>query len=71
MNTTTNNTEGNNTGIEQVANIFASLQNEAYNNGYNKAQEEASAKIDDLTAQVEELKNKPTGTGTTINITID
>ena len=66
MNTTTNNN-----GIEQVANIFASLQNEAYNNGYNKAQEEASAKIDDLTAQVEELKNKPTGTGTTINITID
>ena len=66
MNTTTNNN-----GIEQVANIFASLQNEAYNNGYNKAQEEASVKIDELTAQVEELKNKPTGTGTTINITID
>ena len=66
MNTTTNNN-----GIEQVANIFASLQNEAYNNGYNKAQEEASAKIDELTAQVEELKNKPTTSGTVINITID
>ena len=66
MNTTTNNN-----GIEQVANIFASLQNEAYNNGYNKAQEEASAKIDDLTAQVEELKNRPTTSGTVINITID
>ena len=67
----TMNTQGNNTGIEQVANIFASLQSEAYNNGYNKAQEEASAKIDNLTAQVEELKNKPTGTGTVINIKIE
>ena len=67
----TMNTQVNNNGIEQVANIFASLQNEAYNNGYNKAQEEASAKIDELTAQVEELKNKPTGTGTVINIKIE
>lgn len=67
----TMNTQVNNTGIEQVANIFASLQNEAYNKGYAQAQEEASAKIDDLTAEVEELKNKPTGTGTTINVTIN
>lgn len=67
----TMNTQGNNNGIEQVANIFASLQSEAYNNGYNKAQEEASAKIDNLTAQVEELKNQPKGTGNVINITID
>lgn len=58
-------------GIEQVANIFASLQSEAYNKGYNKAQEEATAKIDNLTAQVEELKAQPKGTGTVINITID
>lgn len=57
--------------VAAVANIFASLQSEAYNKGYNKAQEEASAKIDDLTAQVEELKNQPQGTGTVINITID
>lgn len=73
MNTTTNNNNmsTNNNGIEQVANIFASLQNEAYNNGYKVAQEEAAAKIDDLTTQVEELKNKPTGTGNVINITID
>ena len=70
MNTTTNNTQGNNTGIEQVANIFASLQNEAYNNGYKAATEEAAAKIDDLTAQVEELKNRPATSGTVINITI-
>lgn len=69
MNTTTNNAQGN--GIEQVANIFASLQNEAYNKGYAQAQEEASAKIDNLTAQVEELKNQPKGTGNVINITID
>ena len=67
----TMNTQGNNTGIEQVANIFASLQSEAYNKGYNKAQEEAAAKIDNLTTQVEELKNRPTTSGTTINITID
>ena len=67
----TMNTQVNNNGIEQVANIFASLQNEAYNNGYKVAQEEAAAKIDDLTAQVEELKNRPTTSGTVINITID
>ena len=72
MNTTTNNNaQGNNNGIEQVANIFASLQNEAYNNGYKVAQDEAAAKIDNLTAQVEELKNRPTTSGTVINITID
>lgn len=57
--------------VAAVANIFASLQSEAYNKGYNKAQEEASAKIDNLTAQVEELKAQPKGTGTVINITID
>ena len=73
-NNTTNNSTMNNSnsnGIEQVANIFASLQNEAYNNGYKVATEEAAAKIDNLTAQVEELKNRPTTSGTTINITID
>ena len=69
MNTTTNSAQGN--GIEQVANIFASLQNEAYNNGYKVATEEAAAKIDDLTAQVEELKNRPTTAGTVINIKIE
>lgn len=67
---TNNNAQGNNNGIEQVANIFASLQNEAYNNGYKVATEEYAAKIDNLTAQVEELKNKPTTSGTVINITI-
>lgn len=68
MNTTATN---NSNGIEQVANIFASLQSEAYNKGYQQAQEEASAKIDTLKKEVEELKNQPTGTGTTINLTID
>ena len=67
----TMNTQGNNTGIEQVANILATFEQNGYNKGYNAAQEEYAAKIDNLTAQVEELKNKPTGTGTTINITID
>ena len=67
----TMNTQGNNTGIEQVANIFASLQNEAYNNGYKVATEEAAAQVAELTAQVEELKNKPATSGTVINITID
>ena len=68
MDTTTNNNDNN--GIAQVANIFASLQNEAYNKGYNVATDEASAKIDNLTAQVEELKNRPAN-GTVINLTID
>ena len=68
---TNNNAQGNNNGIEQVANIFASLQNEAYNNGYKAATDEAAAKIDDLTAQVEELKNRPTTSGTVINITVN
>lgn len=66
----TMNTQGNNTGIEQVANILATFEQNGYNKGYKVATEEAAAKIDNLTAQVEELKNKPTGTGTTINITI-
>ena len=70
-NNTMNNSNTNSNGIEQVANIFANLQSDAYNKGYNAAQEEYAAKIDSLTAQVEELKNKPTTTGTAINITID
>ena len=69
-NSTMNNNNTNSNGMEQVANIFANLQSDAYNKGYNAAQEEYSAKIDNLTAQVEELKNKPTTTGTVINITI-
>ena len=71
MNTTANNTQGNNTGIEQVANILATFEQNGYNKGYNAAQEEAAAKIDDLTAQVEELKNRPTTSGTVINITVN
>ena len=69
MNTTTA-TNNDHNGIAQVANIFASLQNEAYNKGYNVATDEAAAKIDNLTAQVEELKNRPAN-GTVINLTID
>ena len=67
----TMNTQGNNTGIEQVANILATFEQNGYNKGYKVATEEAAAKIDELTAQVEELKNKPTGTGTVINIKIE
>lgn len=67
----TMNTTANNNGIEQVANILATFEQNGYNKGYNAASEEYSAKIDDLTAQVEELKNRPTTSGTTINITID
>ena len=70
-NSTMNNNNTNSNGIEQVANIFASLQNEAYNNGYKAATEEAAAQVAELTAQVEELKNRPTTSGTVINITID
>ena len=50
----TMNTQGNNNGIEQVANIFANLQSDAYNKGYKVATEEAAAMIDDLPAQVAE-----------------
>ena len=67
----TMNTQGNNTGIEQVANILATFEQNGYNKGYKVAQDEAAAKIDELTAQVEELKNRPTTAGTVINITID
>ena len=69
-NSTMNNSNTNGNGIEQVANIFANLQSDAYNKGYNAAQEEYAAKIDNLTAQVEELKNRPTTSGTVINVTI-
>ena len=61
----------NNNGIEQVANILATFEQNGYNKGYNAAQEEYSAKIDNLTAQVEELKNRPTTSGTVINITVN
>ena len=71
MNNTTNNTQGNNNGIEQVANILATFEQNGYNKGYNAAKEEAAAKIDDLTAQVEELKNRPTTMGTVINIIVN
>lgn len=71
MNTTTNNNaQGNSNGIEQVANILATFEKNGYEKGYKVATEEAAAKIDNLTAQVEELKNKPTTSGTVINITI-
>lgn len=66
MNTTTNNT-----GMEQVANILATFEQNGYNKGYKVAQDEAAAKIENLTAQVEELKNRPTTSGTVINITIE
>lgn len=67
----TMNTQGNNTGIEQVANILATFEQNGYNKGYKVAQDEAAAKIDTLTAKVEELKNRPTTAGTVINITIE
>ena len=70
-NSTMNNSNSNSNGIEQVANILATFEQNGYNKGYKVAQEEAAAKIDDLTAQVEELKNRPTTSGTVINITID
>ena len=51
--------------------MLAQLQRASYNDGYNKATEEAAAKVEALTAEVEELKAQPKGTGTTINITIN
>ena len=69
--TTNNNAQGNNNGIEQVANILATFEQNGYNKGYKVAQEEAAAKIENLTAQVEELKNRSTTFGTVINITVN
>lgn len=69
-NNTMNNNNSNN-GIEQVANILATFEQNGYNKGYKVAQDEAAAKIDNLTAQVEELKNRPTTSGTVINITVN
>lgn len=72
MNTTATN---NNNGIEQVANIFASLQSEAYNKGYNEgitiANSEKQRIIDELQAENEELKARPQTSGTVINLTIE
>ena len=73
---TTNNTMNtNNNGIEQVANIFASLQSEAYNKGYKVAQEGIEARINAFNSEIrklkKELENRPETTGTVINITID
>ena len=70
-NNTMNNSNTNSNGIEQVANILATFEQNGYNKGYKVAQEEAAAKIDNLTAQVEELKNRPTTKGTVINITVN
>ena len=68
-----NNAQGN--GIEQVANIFASLQSEAYNKGYKVAQEGIEARINAFNSEIrklkKELENRPETTGTVINITID
>ena len=71
--TTTNNNQGN--GIEQVANIFATLQSEAYNKGYQTAQEGKEALINAFNSEIrklkKELENRPDTSGTVINITID
>lgn len=63
--------DNDNNVVNQFANYVGEMQKNAYNKGYNKAFDEASAKIATLEAQVEELKNQPTGTGTTINVTIN
>lgn len=73
---TNNNTMNtNNNGIEQVANILATFEQNGYNKGYQVAREEMSAQISILNSEIEklknELKNKPTTTGTTVNITIE
>lgn len=62
-------------GITQVANIFASLQSEAYNKGYNEgisiANSEKQRIIDELKAENETLKKQPQVKGTVINLTIE
>ena len=74
MDTTTTNNNDNN-GIEQVANIFASLQSEAFNKGYKTAQEGMEAQRNAFNSEIrklkKELENRPATTGTVINLTID
>ena len=77
MNTTTNNTmnNSNSNGIEQVANILATFEQNGYNKGYKVATEEKLEQINILNSQIQELKNelqnKQTTIGTTVNITIN
>ena len=63
---TTNNT---NNDMMQIAGIFANIQKDAYNNGYQKAQEEAADKVAQLEQEIKDMKDN--GSGTVINITIN
>ena len=69
--TTTNDMETNNTNNDmmQIAGIFANIQKDAYNNGYQAAQKEASDKVAKLEQEIKDMKDN--GSGTVINITID
>lgn len=69
--TTTNDMETNNTNNDmmQIAGIFANIQKDAYNNGYQAAQKESSDKVAQLEQEIEAMKEN--GSGTVINITID
>ena len=69
--TTTNDMETNNTNNDmmQIAGIFANIQKDAYNNGYQKAQEEAADKVAKLEQEIKDMKDN--GSGTVINITIN
>ena len=74
-NNETMNTQANNTGMEQVANILATFEQNGYNKGYKVATEEKLEQINILNSQIQELKNelqnKQTTIGTTVNITIN
>ena len=63
---TTNNT---NNDMMQIAGIFANIQKDAYNNGYQAAQKEASDKVAKLEQEIKDMKDN--GSGTVINITIN
>lgn len=69
MNNNNNNNNANNNNNMDINNMLASLFNQQQQAGYNKATQEYSEQIAALQKQIEELKQK--GSGTIINVTID
>ena len=68
METTSTTTAADNNSINA---LLANLQTESYNKGKEAASAEYTAKIETLEREVEELKNQPQGSGSTIIINID
>lgn len=61
-------TNGTNNMVNQ---LLQGMMEAAYNDGYNKATAAASDKEAELMREIEDLKNRPSGAGTVINININ